>query len=124
MRIFFATLLALLMLVQSFNQTMLVVNYELQQARITAEFCVNKQKPALHCNGKCHLAKELKKAEQADKKLPTPVKEKFEVLQFCAALPAFLFPISTVSAPDFQPFIAGKYSPPDFGFFQPPRFLV
>ena len=124
MRSIFATLLALLMLVQSFNRTVLVVNYELKQAQITAEFCVNKQKPDLHCNGKCHLANELKKADQADKKLPTPVKEKFEVLQFYVALPAFIFNYSIHQNFIYQPYQLTAYSPPDFGIFQPPRFLI
>lgn len=32
------------------------------QSSIIAEFCENKQKPELECNGKCHLAKTLNKA--------------------------------------------------------------
>jgi len=36
--------------------------------------CENKAKPELQCNGKCHLAKELKEStlEQEDSKLPMP----------------------------------------------------
>ena len=39
-----------------------VVNYDY----IVKELCVNKAKPELHCNGKCHLAKELAKASDTD----------------------------------------------------------
>lgn len=124
MKALFATLLAMLMLVQSFNRTVLVVNYELNQLEITKEFCVNKSKPSLQCNGKCHLAKELKKADQSDKKLPTPVKEKFEVLQFCMTLPTFFFAKPTVLPHVFQPYRQIAYTPPNFGIFHPPRFLA
>ena len=114
----------MLLLVQSFNQTVLVVNYALNRTEITEEFCVNKSKPLQQCNGKCHLAKELKKAGQADKKLPTPVKEKFEVLQFYVALPTFFFLKPTFSESVYKPFHLVACTSPDFGIFQPPKFLV
>jgi hypothetical protein len=124
LKAYFATVLALLLLVQSFNHTMLVVHYALNRTAITREFCENKSKPLQQCNGKCHLAKELKKADEAEKKLPVPVKEKFEVLQFCIALPTFLFFRPTISASVYKPFHPVAYAPPDFGIFHPPRFLV
>lgn len=34
------------------------------QIELAAKYCVNKKKPMLHCNGKCYLAKQLKKMEQ------------------------------------------------------------
>lgn len=44
----------------------LIVHYELNVQNITKTFCVNKDKPKMHCNGKCHLAKQLKKISQDD----------------------------------------------------------
>jgi hypothetical protein len=120
----FAIVLVMLLLVQSFYHTMLVVNYALNRAEITREFCLNKSNPSRQCNGKCHLAKELKKADQADKKLPTPLKEKFEMLQICVAFPTFFFIKPTVSTSDFHTYRNRKYLPPDFGIFHPPRFFV
>ena len=114
----------MLLLVQSFNQAVLVVKYALNRTEITKEFCVNKGKPLLQCKGKCHLAKELKKADQAGKKLPTPVKEKFEVLQFCVALPTFFFLKPTVSETFYKPFHPVAYASPVFGVFHPPKILV
>jgi hypothetical protein len=38
------------------------------QIELAARYCVNKKKPMLHCNGKCYLAKQLKKLEQEEKK--------------------------------------------------------
>ena len=39
-----------------------VLNYYIDYDYIVAELCENKSKPELKCNGKCHLAKEIKKA--------------------------------------------------------------
>jgi hypothetical protein len=36
----------------------------LNQEKITEQFCVNKEKPELKCNGKCHLAKQLENEEE------------------------------------------------------------
>jgi hypothetical protein len=54
-----------------------VVNYEY----ISKVLCENKAKPMMHCNGKCHLMKELAKAAEnekpasSDKKGYSPVLE-------------------------------------------------
>lgn len=37
--------------------------FTLNQKEIAREHCENKEKPILKCNGKCYLAKQLKKAE-------------------------------------------------------------
>ncbi len=38
-----------------------VVDYIVNYKYISEELCVNKDKPEMHCNGKCHLKKEIKK---------------------------------------------------------------
>lgn len=38
----------------------IVTHYLMNQELIADEFCVNKEKKELECNGKCHLNKELK----------------------------------------------------------------
>lgn len=40
------------------------VNFSLNQQEIARMECINKNRPELHCNGKCYLAKQLQKAEQ------------------------------------------------------------
>lgn len=40
--------------------------YELNIDTIIEKYCVNKDKPQLACNGKCHLAKQLQIAEPTD----------------------------------------------------------
>lgn len=40
------------------------VNFHMNQREITRLECVNKNRPEMHCNGKCYLAKQLQKAEE------------------------------------------------------------
>lgn len=47
-----------------------VVNYEY----ISKVLCVNKAKPQMHCNGKCHLMKELAKAAESEKPISSDKK--------------------------------------------------
>jgi hypothetical protein len=70
-----------------------IVNYDY----IANELCVNKAKPQLHCNGKCHLMQELAKAaeeqkQQSDKKM---AQHETEVL-FCQIPFDFSFSYSFV----------------------------
>lgn len=46
-----------------------VLEYIINYDYITTVLCVNKAKPMLHCNGKCHLMKELAKAAEQEKPL-------------------------------------------------------
>lgn len=50
-----------------------VIKYYIDYDYIVAELCENKAKPVLQCNGKCHLSKELKKANDGiDQKQTAP----------------------------------------------------
>ncbi len=50
--------------------------YVANKAYVAKELCVNKAKPKLKCNGKCHLAKQLQKLEEPQpKKAPSAPKE-------------------------------------------------
>lgn len=66
---------ALLLLALLFIKAMIVpalfVNYELRKDFIIKNYCVNKDRPELHCDGKCYLAKQIKAAEQQDEKQAT-----------------------------------------------------
>jgi hypothetical protein len=51
--------LVLLLSMQVSRELLTGIWYWLNETEITAQFCVNKEKPALMCNGKCHLKKTL-----------------------------------------------------------------
>ena len=54
-----------------FMAPIIFANYELSKDFIIKNYCVNKNRPEMHCDGKCYLAKQLEKAEQEDKKQAT-----------------------------------------------------
>ena len=47
-----------------------VINYEY----ISEVLCINKEKPEMHCNGKCHLMQEMAKASETEKPLSSDKK--------------------------------------------------
>lgn len=121
-----AYVLATLVLLQTFSREVLVVDYALNQATITARFCVNKTRPALHCNGKCYFAKQLRQQQERENQLPNLLKGRLEML-----------PVGTGSLvpprPASYPVAAGRYCPapaprvPNLGLgavFRPPQGLV
>jgi len=119
---FLAFFLAALMLLQTLGREVLVVDYQLNKARITALYCVNKARPTLHCNGKCHLAKQLRKTE-GDPKAPAGAvaKVKFEVLPTTG--PELPRPHWRPAVPVRYPALAAaRWAPvPATGVFRPPH---
>jgi len=64
------------------SKLLIFVNFKINQDLITALFCINKEKPKLKCNGKCHLVKQLKTQEDKKEEAPNNTSSKNEVL-FC-----------------------------------------
>jgi hypothetical protein len=71
-----------------------VIEYAIDYDYITKVLCENKSKPAMHCNGKCHLMKQLAKEAENNKPV-TPNKkpciQETEIF-FGMHIPAFEFP--------------------------------
>jgi hypothetical protein len=72
-------LLAAVFLFQPLSKLLILINYEVNKTSITQSFCVNKRNPKMHCNGKCHLKKQLEKEDQKQNSSPTSLKEKSEI---------------------------------------------
>lgn len=113
----------LLLLLQSFGRELLVLNFAIHQAAIIQQYCVNKAQPFLHCNGKCYLAKQLRRAENGSTKAPAGAlaKVKFEGVApapFRLAAPTWA---GQVAAQRFAPLVAGAYAAgPPPSVFRPP----
>jgi hypothetical protein len=45
-----------------------VASFELNQKYIAEKLCVNKNKPWMHCNGRCYLLNKVKQAEENEQK--------------------------------------------------------
>jgi len=63
MRICFSILFISILLSKIAYSVFWQVNFYLNQKEIAEKECENKNRPEMHCNGKCYLAKKLKKAD-------------------------------------------------------------
>lgn len=62
-----AHLLILTALLANCSQLLVYAGFEMNENYIVSTLCVNRDKPAMHCNGKCYLMRKLKQAEQKEK---------------------------------------------------------
>jgi hypothetical protein len=53
----------------SFSKAFVIVDFYANRSEIALKYCVNKNRPLLHCNGHCFLMKALKKEQQQEKDL-------------------------------------------------------
>lgn len=83
-KVILAVFMSLVLLFSTNLKSFITINYLLNKAEITELFCINKEKPKLECNGKCHLAKEIKKVDVEEEEKPLlpipPTKQHNEVL--------------------------------------------
>ncbi len=124
---FLALFLVLLVLLQSFGSELLVASYTLNKTAITARYCVNKARPQLRCQGRCHLARQLRRAAGADPQAPAQGKAtlKFEALPTAALrLPVaprrWPLPARRYARPTAAPLAEGPLA----GVFRPPVWLA
>ena len=75
-------------LVHTFSNVVIVADYLVNSEIITKTFCVNKEKPEMKCNGKCHLAKQLKEDEE---KKSTDFVKNIEIVMICQSSSLIVF---------------------------------
>lgn len=102
----------------------MIVSFKLNQDQIAMTMCVNRDKPEMHCNGKCVLAKRLKAQQDEDsRELPQKLKEFNELVYF---IEPFSFPGILLNEVSSERQIQVCYLPPCSsswiqGIFHPPR---
>lgn len=67
---------ALAILAQQGSKTFILLDYLVNKKYVATVLCENRDRPLLHCNGKCHLKKEFKKddAKQGSEKQNSNIK--------------------------------------------------
>lgn len=97
------------------------VDYAINKDFIATVLCINKDKPEMHCDGKCHLTKETKKSNDNNKKNTLlDVKDITLFLNKVQVLLPKKMTVSTYNKPnlyvlDVYKFLSSCY------FFHPPR---
>ena len=81
---FFKKLTAVILLIgivaNSFSYLVISTAYQFNKSYLTSVFCTNKNKPQLHCEGKCFLDIKLKELEQKNKKAEEHLKRTIETV--------------------------------------------
>lgn len=60
--------LAAALLIASASKVVLIADYVLNYDYISKVLCINRDKPEMKCNGKCHLAKQVAKQDETERK--------------------------------------------------------
>jgi hypothetical protein len=101
------------------------VNYYVNYTYISENLCENKDKPMMECNGKCHLEKTIKKAEEEESKgKTTPTIIKVQLFQEIPSQ-SLRFKLNNIIAlQNENKKIAPNYSSPELEIISPPpRFI-
>ncbi len=114
-------MLSAVFLFQSASKLIILADYEINKEYISKNLCENKEKPKSTCNGKCHLAKELKKQDKKENSVPVSQKEKFEVQYFSEVLVDQTSFISFLENRNYFSYSIIPYSNYLDSIFQPPR---
>jgi hypothetical protein len=76
---------------QTISKLAYIVSYSVNKNYIAKNLCENRGKPKMNCNGKCHLKKQLERAEKNESQGKADSKEKWENL-YCTSFHSFFFP--------------------------------
>lgn len=113
------------LLLQLFSREVIVMSFQLNRDYIAKTLCENRSRPALHCNGKCYLAKRLKTRQAREDQQTTERVQNMPVIAlFCADLFSFQFADASANATTrvaTWAYQQAPYAAPRHGIFQPPR---
>lgn len=118
----FAYMMLVLITATSLQQLSILSMYWLTQDYITEKFCVNKDKPELQCNGKCHMKDMVAENTEKDNQTMSHVENILPVFytELCVDLPAPLL-LQTFTLKLGHVYLTDVYFDRTF---QPPEFLV
>lgn len=107
-------------LFNSLGQSVILVHYLTNKKYYATVLCENITKPNLHCNGKCHLMKEMKEQEKKEQSPTTPTKVKQETVQLFQKNTPFAFYIFDKKGEYNSFYRLPKPQTVNFSIFHPP----
>jgi hypothetical protein len=84
-----ACFLILALITANFSRLFIYAGFELNRNYIASKLCENRDKPWLHCGGRCYFVKKIKQAEEKDKSGERQTQKNLFQEAFCPA-PAHL----------------------------------
>jgi hypothetical protein len=114
-------LLLLAFAASTFSKAVIVVDFYANQDYIAKNLCENRDRPIMHCCGRCHLRKRLNREADQDKNNPERRAEnKQEVLFLDETATMLKAPVlGSVTLP-YSPFVGGQPVDRAAGIFHPP----
>ena len=122
MRSVLTYILLIAVLLPSISPWGTIAYYQLNQDYIARVLCENRDKPQLHCDGKCYLAKRLKaQQDKQDKETTERVQQTAPVQLFCDTHFSFAFtPTLILLHRQVFAYLIASYKAPVTGLLRPP----
>lgn len=120
---FTAILLIVFTLSANLSRLYVFAGFELNKAVIANTLCENRNKPWLHCNGKCYLIKKIRQAEEKEKNEERQTGKSLFQEAFCNNALILFFNTHLIGIMDtpYPDFILPQHSA---AIFHPPQLLV
>jgi len=115
-----AVLLIIAIVSCSFSRFYIYAGYELNKNYIAAKLCENRNKPWMHCNGKCYLMKKVKQAEEKQNASERETQKNLIQESYCEATPEIKFYtqlLQVITIPNNRIVLPQGYS----AIFRPPQ---
>ena len=103
----------------NFSKVLIVVHYELNKKQLTEQFCINKDKPEMHCCAKCLLKRKLAE-DDAKQKAPTLPEVKNDILLFGSPLAIHIYNTESSGVLMAVPYTASALAGTHVSVFHPP----
>lgn len=116
-----AILLLCSVLIQISGKLLIWVNFEIHQDYIAKNLCVNRDKPYLHCDGKCQLVKRLNEDNKKENSPANTLKNQTEQVLFCEYFCHQLVPVVFQVEGLGQTYFEKPYDTTRYSVFHPPR---
>jgi hypothetical protein len=119
MKNWISSILLFAFILMNISKLLILIHYEFNKAEITEKYCVNKDKPQMHCCGKCQLKKKLAEADE-QQKYPSFPDVKIDIILYSnLSDAAFMFNLN--NGIFLSSMYSGKYSKGTLpGIFHPP----
>ena len=91
-----AYMMAITVVLQSLSLLYVECEYNLNKAYVSKVLCVNRDKPQMHCDGKCFLKKELNRNADHQRNEQSTTSSISLILFFEPLMQQFIFPAATV----------------------------
>lgn len=80
---------------ETFNKGLIIADFLANRKYISENLCINKNKPQMHCCGKCQLSKKMNQENKKDSNFPE--RKRIDEVLFCSEISLYSFNIEIVN---------------------------